>query len=376
MVKQDRLYFILLFAAGIICRLILLPSTPVLENDYWRYLWDGRVLASGVNPFTFAPNDSALDFLNTPYRNQIGWPEFSTIYPPVAQLFFTFSHIVFGDSLFGLKIVFIFFDLGIWWILVRWLESTNRNKNLSFLYFLNPLVLKEVSNSAHLDTIVVFFTFLSVYLLSQKRMFLRAWVTLALATLTKLFPIILVPLFIKLDNRWKKNLTVFFLVVLLFYIPFIGAGLQVFGGTKAYATYWQFNAGVFHLLDLVLQLFSDNALTTKMAVGVIFSVILYRRTKTLNHAHQLPLATLQIIGAMLILSPVVDAWYVLWVLPLACLTRHTPWIVFSYLVVASYSWFYSKDWAPYFKIAEYTIFFALTGWWHLNNRQNKLETHL
>lgn len=359
-----------LLITGLLCRAILLPSTPILEDDFWRYMWDGRVISNGVNPYDFAPNDSALDGLSTSYRSQIGWPELSTIYPPFAQLLFGLAHIIFGDSVIGLKIIFLLFDFGIWWLLFCWLSALGQNTKFSFLYLLNPLVLKEISNSAHLDSVVVFFTLLSVYLMSQKKMFRSAWASLALATLTKLFPIVLIPLFLKFDRRWKLNILLFLLLILSFYLPFV-EGKLLFGGTKAYASYWQFNASLYHVANFIFESLNFPKYAPRLLIGALFFIFAVWQTTITRMYSEIPLTSLNIIGALLVVSPVVDAWYVLWVLPFAILTSHTPWIVFSYLVVASYSWFYSSELALYFRLAEYGMFFGIYAWWHLKKQRDK-----
>ncbi|MGE3975846.1 MAG: hypothetical protein AB7F59_15080 [Bdellovibrionales bacterium] len=358
-----------LLITGLLCRAILLPSTPILENDFWRYMWDGRVISNGINPYDFAPNDSALDGLSTNYRSQIGWPELSTIYPPFAQLLFGLAHITFGDSVIGLKIIFLLFDFGIWLLLFCWLSVLGQNTKLSFLYFLNPLVLKEISNSAHLDSVVVFFTLLSVYLMSQKKMFRSAWLALALATLTKLFPVVLIPLFFKFDRQRKLNILLFLLLILSFYLPF-AEGKLLFGGTKAYAAYWQFNASFYQIVNFIFESFDVPKSAPRLLIGAFFIIFAVWQTTITRLYSEMPLASLNIIGALLVASPVVDAWYVLWVLPFAVLTSHTPWILFSYLVVASYSWFHSRELAPYFRLAEYGMFFGIYTWWYLKKQRS------
>ena len=366
--------------AGIVARLIVLFSPPVLENDFHRYLWDGRVLANGVNPYLYSPMDPALDFLDTDYREKIGWKKYGTIYPPLAQIVFAGSHLFFGDSLIGLKIIFLLFDLGTGFVLVRWLRSKEIDPSWSFLYFLNPLVLREIGNAAHLDSIPVFFSTLSLYLMSRTKNQkpLWAWISLALGVTSKLFPIVLAPLLVRVDPKWKQNASCFLGVVALMYLPFMGAGSGLFGGAGAYAQYWIWNASVFKILSLGSAWVGTNISTifhsdwikaaierdapAKLIVGIIFAIILFRIAKNLKKRIDLPVAAFWTLSALLILSPVMDGWYVLWILPLACLLRSKSWIAFSYLVVASYAWFYSKEIAPYFRIVEYALFFTLLYW--------------
>lgn len=81
---------------AVLARIILLFTEPVLEDDFWRYLWDGRVLAHGFNPYAFKPLDPTLDTLDVAYRHHIGWKQFGTIYPPFSIYIFAFSHLLTG----------------------------------------------------------------------------------------------------------------------------------------------------------------------------------------------------------------------------------------------------------------------------------------
>ena len=46
-----RTFLPLVLIVGALMRLALLPSEPLLEDDYQRYLWDGAQTAAGLNPY-------------------------------------------------------------------------------------------------------------------------------------------------------------------------------------------------------------------------------------------------------------------------------------------------------------------------------------
>jgi hypothetical protein len=364
---------------GIVVRVVLWFSDPVLETDFYRYLWDGRVQANGINPYLYAPLDPALDRIDVLYRAYINGSQFRTIYPPVAQYVFGLSHWVAPDSLLGLKIFFTIFDLATGFLLVRWLKRRDLDARWSLLYFLNPLVLKEIANSAHVDAIPMFLSFAAIYLMSRpgRRRSVLAWVLLALAVGSKWYPLVLVPFFLRLDGqRWRHSL-VFAILLVVVYLPFLDAGLHLLDGTMGFARYWVFNASVFQLTSALFdglgrfsqqspmaQQLLTNQWPAKLLLGVVFLLAVGWRARRLENHHQLPAAALWALGLLLIVSPVVDAWYVLWLVPLASLERHLPWLCFSYLVAAAYAWFYSKELAPMFRTVEYGIFYGLLFWRH------------
>jgi len=364
---------------SISARLILLFTEPVLENDYWRYLWDGRVLANGISPYQYKPLDPALDHLDVFYRNKIGWKQYGTIYPPLAIFLFALAHKIAADSLLALKGIFIIFDLGTGFILYAWLKRLKINPIWSAIYFLNPLVLKEIANSSHLDSAVVFFTTLSVYLFwkskAQNTISLFGWLSLAAATAIKYYPICLVPLFFKVDSKRWRGLAAFLALNIFVYLPFLDRADSFSSGPQAFARHWIFNAGLYRafqkMITYLVTLSTDlapsgwaefalqNDRITKVIVGLVFLMFVLYRTRKLDSVFDLPKECLYILGGLLILSPVVNPWYVLWLLPFAVIMRSPPWLLFTFLVVASYSWLYSKELAFYLRWIEYITFFAV-----------------
>lgn len=382
-----------LLAVAILARVILLPSDPILENDYWRYLWDGRVLAHGINPYSYKPLEHALDHLDVFYRQQIGWKQYGTIYPPVSIMVFAISHLVAPDSLLGLKLVLIIFELATGAVVLLWLKRMNISLKWSSIYFFSPLLLKEIANSAHLDSIAVFFATLSVYLIwssnknSHSWVSLAGWVSLALAVASKLYPICFVPLFLKVD-RWRwRGLIIFLGCLILIYGPFVGTGYNLFNGTEAFAKHWIFNASLYKVIQkgisiTVLFFESSNLISTeivrfllqndrlaKICAGSLFAVFVYLRAKALKNIDDLPDEVVNVLGALLILSPVVNGWYLLWLFPFACVTRNKPWLCFSFLIVAGYAWWYSRELALYLKWLEYLILFGTLYVWNIRTQK-------
>lgn len=374
---------------GAINRLILIPTTPVLENDFYRYLWDGRVIAHGINPYLFAPGATELDFLNVHYRHLIGWPDIRTIYPPLAQYLFGALHFIAPDSLGALKLNLVAFEIATGLVLLG-LSTSQQNRNLiCFLYFLNPLLLKEIANSAHLDAIPIFFTTAAVALfIKSESSKIPAWIALGLGVCSKSYPIVLLPLFWKLDRNWRRGVIAFALTVSALYLPLFDGSLAILGGWGAFSAYWIFNAGVFKIINALVnlpittlspdwtnsdlgKLIITNDYPAKVIAGAIFASFLIVRTRALRSLLDLPIASLSVLGALLLVSPIVNAWYVLWLLPFACLTINLPWLSFTYLVVAAYSWFWSPEFAPIFRWIEYLLLLSLLVHSYVNSIRNR-----
>lgn len=384
-----------IWVVAILARAFLIFTEPTLENDYWRYLWDGRVLTHGINPYSFKPLDPALDHLDVSYRHLIGWKQYGTIYPPFSILVFAISHLIAGDSLTGLKAALTLFDLGTGVVLIVWFKRLGISPKWSALYLLNPLVLKETANSGHLDSIAVFFSVLAAFLMwrsgrrsSESKMFsLSGWAALAMAVASKIYPICLVPLFFRVDRwRWLGALT-FSGILLIAYSPFLAAGFHMLNGTEAFAKHWIFNASLYRLFqngvppllsslgemkvlsEITVSFLLREDRLAKALVASFFGVFTLYRAVKIKGLNDLPQELVNVIGALLILSPVVNAWYVLWIVPFACITRHVPWLAFTYLVFSSYSWWYSRELALYLRWFEYVAFFSVFAFWYYRRKE-------
>lgn len=365
--QKPSFLFWSILASGVLARAFIVSTDPIFENDFWRYMWDGRVFANGINPYLYIPEDPRLEHLDIYYRHLVGWKQYTTIYPPFSQIIFAITYFICPNSFLGLKFILLLFDLGIFLILFFWLKKLEpKSTHLSAIYFLNPLVLKEVANSAHLDTVPVFFSLLAFYLFYLNKKIVST-VVLGVATCSKLFPITLFPVLFKYSNKRLKLVSIFFATILVLYAPFMISGLNIFGGTSAFANYWEFNASIFSILDYVhdkfvslfslgeISFFKLDYLVKILTAGALLLWIL---RVLRNEDNSLLTQVTSILSAILILSPVVDPWYVLWILPFAILTHNIPWILFSLLVSISYSWFEYKDYFNVFKTIEYVLFFT------------------
>ncbi len=252
---------ILWYAAAF--RVVLLFSAPIQEIDYYRYLWDGRVTLHGFNPYAYSPADVERHGLEaeadtelarlyhvtrassavTTIFERVHYREVPTAYPPLAQLVFAVSVVLTPVDapvclhVLMLKVILVFFDLGVLAVLVLLLRHLRLPASWCIAYAWCPLALKEIANSGHLDAIAIFCTTASLYLLIKAayprtsllrsiRPYLAASVFLGLGILAKNYPIVLVPViaaFLARHLRWRAiaPLAVAATVVAAGYLPFV-----------------------------------------------------------------------------------------------------------------------------------------------------------
>ena len=247
---QKRLFWLIL-TMGIGFRVVMLLTPPILEVDYYRYLWDGQAVQAGVSPYRYAPQtvidtnlsqaagavedqeletlaELASSFGNYQILSRVHYPELTTLYPPVSQaVFWAVARIMPADSSVWLHVLtiraaFVLFDLGTVLLLAMLLKRFERHLAWLIAYAWNPLVIKEIANSGHLDSLAVFLMVSAVFFLlnvRSDRSRSSAWISglaLGLAVGAKLFPIILVPAFAaRLSVYGWRNVTSFCLAFLI-----------------------------------------------------------------------------------------------------------------------------------------------------------------
>ena len=67
-------------------------ACPTLfENDHYRYIWEGKVVAAGENPYKHAPKSKELKHIEYEHKKKIAYNKLTSIYPPLSQVFFLFA---------------------------------------------------------------------------------------------------------------------------------------------------------------------------------------------------------------------------------------------------------------------------------------------
>lgn len=379
-----------IFVFAVLFRLVMLPQTPWLSDDVYRYLWDGRVLANGINPFRYAPEAAEL----APLRDAAIFPhvkhkEVVTVYPPLLQALFWLAHRL-GGSVIAMKALLIIADSALVFLLFWTLPKLGSPAWWAILYAWHPLAIIEIAGSGHVDGIGALFLFAAVALLAMRRKEIAAAFCLALAFLVKFLSVLLVPfLFLRthaknaswrhLFNKQSLHLFLIFVFIIFFsYLPFSGGNL--ISGLTVYAAKWRFNDSIFALFyEPIHALLPDSLvikfmvpthweittevlttrrvdlalLITKILMAAILLGFLLLQWRNIRHSalgkpncflpfavFSLPLPwptlALNLLGMFFLLSPTVQPWYLLWILPLLCLARQPGWITWSATIFLAY----------------------------------------
>jgi len=315
---------IVLVTFAVVLRTIMLLAPPTLSDDIYRYRWDGKVQASGRNPYAAAPADPRLEELRDAEWAQINYPRIRTIYPPLAQGLFAVTYFL-HDSLKAFQIVAAIGDLLVIILLAGLLQALRAPPWQLALYALHPLPVVEFAGSGHFDAWVMA-AIVGAFLAHARHRALLSTLLLAAGVLLKTWPLILVPLFLRHRPRWHIALVA----------ALIGAGYVVYYDPGMlqpwldYAGRWRFNDGGFWILHALTGSL-ELAKAAAAGLGALLFLLLWRRdTDAIRGGYWLLLG-------FILLMPTVHPWYMLWALPLAAVALDLGWVTLCSLAPLAYA---------------------------------------
>jgi hypothetical protein len=327
---------ILVFAAAF--RFTLTLSQPNLSWDVFRYYWDGKVMSNGINPYMYPPGAPQLQPLIDNFWTMVNHKDLWTPYPPFSQLVFTITYSIW-QSPSAFRILFDLFDVLVIVTIYMVLKSLKQKTANVLVYAWCPLLVVEVGQSSHNDPMTVFLVVLSFLLVLMKRTTLSS-LALALGSLSKYYPIVLAPLFFR---RWRvKGIALYFSVLILSYLPFLGAGWRILNGMSYVANAYVFNSSIFPSLQWLMQTLgaTNPGQLAQYATYTVFLLVflLVIRLALLHDASNDDLWKYSFIltGALVILNRALFPWYLIWAVPYLCVHRSKAWILLTGTVMLGY----------------------------------------
>jgi hypothetical protein len=320
-------YGVLSFA--FLLRLFFFFQEPLLSDDIFRYLWDGKVIANGFNPYAYAPDSLVLSHLREDFSRFINHPSLFTVYPPLSQIIFLGGYLV-GAGIYGVKFVFILFDLGIIIILSKMLKLSKQPKALQLIYTANPLVILEFYASSHTEAAAAFFLLLSFYFI-QKEKFHLALIGSFLSGLVKYYGFLLSPLLVR--RIPLLQIIGIGLGCLLFFFCFWNSHLlQSF---LTYNQYFEFNGLSYNVFKGIFN--SNTARLCCFGIFIVFySYQFFKNFKKNPSFEDLLSSVLMIFTAFFLLAPTLYPWYLTLIIPLLVFDPNLSLKLFSGLIFMSY----------------------------------------
>jgi hypothetical protein len=222
-----RVGLVVVLGFAVAMRLAILGADPLLSTDIYRYVWDGRVQAAGINPYFYVPADPAL----TGLRDASIYPNINradyavTAYPPVAQMSFL-AVTRLGETLTVMRLAMMACEIAVVAVIIDLLRRLHLPTTTVVAWAWHPLAIWEIASSGHVEALMVALLMVGVWLLVRGRE-LFGTVAVALATLVKPYAVLALPAFWR-PWDWRVPL-VTIVTAILCYLPYAGAGRGVLG---------------------------------------------------------------------------------------------------------------------------------------------------
>ncbi|MFS4468595.1 mannosyltransferase [Maribacter sp. 2210JD10-5] len=365
LIQFEKWNFKFLLGVGIVFRLIFLFGEPNLSQDFYRFIWDGELVIHFINPYLNIPNTlieqphlviaNAQELYNG--MGSLSARHFSN-YPPLNQMIFAIAALLGGKSILGsvmaMRIMIILADIGIFYFGRKLLKNLNRSPHLIFWYFLNPLIIIELTGNLHFEGVMLLFFVWAIYLLSIQK-WQWAAVVLACSISVKLVPLIFLPLFLK-HFGFKRSI-LFYIIIgltsLTLFAPFYSSDfINNYSKTIGlWFSNFEFNAGLWNAIKHIgIQLDAKpweliktyGKITPVVTITVVFLFTFLRKNQNLT---VLLSSMLWILTIYYLMSATVHPWYISFLVVLTIFTKYRFAILWSAVIILSY-YAYSR---AYFK---------------------------
>ncbi len=332
---------VLILGAGLAMRAVTMASTPILEDDFYRYMWDGAVVAAGEDPYRYPPAAvlgatpdaeaslvalSELAVTSSPVAERINHPHLTTIYPPFAQYVFAIGAKIEPFDLTTWRWILLLFEAVTAVLLFLILLLLRRSPLWLAIYWWNPLVIKELTNSAHMDALLLpcLAAMVLLMLLGKRGL---AGIALAVAAGIKLWPVLLLPTVLRPLAGEPRRLAG---ALALFLAVFSGTAWWAFGqlggetGLTAFSTGWNMNDAFFLALDWVvasaLSLFgaewvNSGGVTRVLLAAAVLLLGFWLNRRNAADADELCTRFMVVTAMVFLLSPAQFPWYYTWLVP-------------------------------------------------------------
>jgi len=373
LVQVTKHNFKLLAALSLLFRFIFLISIPNLSQDFYRFIWDGRMILEGFNPY-LSTVESFISSGQFPVAQAQELHEgmgalnasHYTNYPPINQLCFVIAGLFAGKNIVGsvvvMRLLIILADIGTLYFGKKLLERLNLPIHNIFWYVLNPFIIIELTGNLHFEAVMIFFLVWSLYLLHIGKWKVAA-IVLALSVSVKLIPLIFLPLFFQFFMRKDNNilngnanttaiiarltkLIIFYLitgfVIVILFLPFYSPTF-ITNYTETVGLWFQnfeFNASIYYVArELAYQYrgWNEIAIIGKIIpiVVLVFTLIItfLRKNKT---SIAMITAMLLVLSFYYFASTTVHPWYIATLLFLSIFTRYKFPLVWSFIIIISY----------------------------------------
>lgn len=341
-----------LILIGVLIRMILIFSAPNLSDDIYRFIWDGRMMHLGMNPYQHLPSDivGTDPLLSQSLYDLLNSPNYYTIYPPVAQIINYISTYVPSSTLqteiLIYKAILFISELALLRVLISMSSSFMHHRRDILLYYLNPLIIIEIMGNCHHEGLMILFLGVMLLMMSKSKD-IRAGMAYGLSIMSKALPLLFGPLLLVSTLRkrisWQMliagGITSSILVLPILISLQQSAGIS--DSVDLYIKSFEFNGSIYYLLRSIgYSIFGFNLIHV---LGPALSVITILLILYISYRHDtdsingIANAMLLIFMIFLLLSRTVHPWYVCVPIFLGAITGYLYPIIWSYVIFWTYA---------------------------------------
>ncbi len=351
--QKERFSIKTIIGIGIALRLLFLFSTPTLSDDFYRFIWDGRLWFNGINPFaelpTFYINNPELapSGINHELFQLLNSPTHYTVYPPIPQFINWVAAWLATDSIWLsaviMRIAHILAEAGTLVLFPRVLKGFNVNARNVAWYALSPLIIIELVGNLHHEALMIFFLMLFLANFQHKKIAGAAF-ALAMAVAAKLLPLMFLP-FILLKMKLRTSIkffAVFGISLLVSFAPLLDATFYrgIENSLLLYYQHFEFNAGIYYVFREVgfwIKGYNTIAVIGKMfAVGTTLSILIIS-TASFAKKWKTPETFLWISTLFALFSLILHPWYITLAILFGTMTNYRFAILWSLLIMGTYA---------------------------------------
>lgn len=352
--KADRDAFPLLCSAAVVFRLIGMTTLPTLSDDVYRFIWDGRLLAHGYNPFLYLPTGiigteiATQSGLTESLLQKLNSPDYYTVYPPILQAWFWVVSMLTSSevgAVLGLRFPIFLGEIASLWLLYQLLKEykdVEVAKKGTLLYALNPLIIVELTANIHYEGLTICFLLAGLYYFQKSKTNASA-VFLGLAAGVKLLPLIFLPALLdrkQLLESFRYYLIVGAILLVPFAFFFDSVVIERFSTSlDLYFRRFEFNASIYYgLREIGTFILGYNPIATigpLLAVVSLSLILFFSWTNRLTLS--LPERWLWVLTTYLLCATTVHPWYVIPLVALSVLTRFRFPLLWSAFLILTYT---------------------------------------
>jgi alpha-1,6-mannosyltransferase len=341
---------------GLLFRATLIPSDITTSDDVYRYIWEGKVLYNGFNPYQHPPGDPALiPLYSKDLPAKVTFHNFAAIYPPLSQMIFVVNYVFSGEKDTALKFIFLLCEAVTLIFITLLLKERKKDLNLVILYAWLPLPIMEYFVNSHVDPLGIMFFVMFLYFTERNKLIPSA-VVFTLSFLSKLYPVFLLPLILK-KYGFKKSIIfglIFAGMTIAFFLPFVPKDRFVAESLIKYLTNWQFNSSFYYIFLNILH----NGYQAK----IICNIFLIITVLGISYYYKDFLrAVTFVLLAVIAFTATIYPWYLGWIAALNPLFGLYSLLSFYFTINFSNLTPLSVGWKEYWQVTliEYVPFYLL-----------------